>query len=338
MGYNWNNEIKMHGTLVAVLVYGGHLVMTGRMTSANLITFIFYQRQLDYYIYWLAFEVAGIMDCVGASRKVFEYMHRKPAMPFDGEHRPTVQGTVCFNDVYFTYPSSPSTPVLKGLNLTIKAGTTVALVGPSGGGKSTIVSLIQNLYEPDSGSITIDGIPIANVDHAYYHERVALVAQEPILYNGTIRENILYGCDWATEEDMLEAAQKANVHNFVMELEEGYDTQCGDRGVQMSGGQKQRIAIARAMVRNPCVLILDEATSALDAESEAQVQEAISRCAGKRTVVIVAHRLSTVLAADEIAVIQKGSVIQIGTHESLMEDTDGLYYSLISKQFFNVID
>ncbi|KIH61372.1 hypothetical protein ANCDUO_08358 [Ancylostoma duodenale] len=121
-----------------------------------------------------------------------------------------------------------------GLNLTIKAGTTVALVGPSGGGKSTIVSLIQNLYEPDSGSITIDGIPIANVDHAYYHERVALVAQEPILYNGTIRENILYGCDWATEEDMLEAAQKANVHNFVMELEEGYDTQCGDRGVQMS--------------------------------------------------------------------------------------------------------
>ncbi|KIH54878.1 ABC transporter, ATP-binding protein [Ancylostoma duodenale] len=207
-------------------------------------------------------------------QSVFEYMHRKPAMPFDGEQRPIVQGTICFEDVYFTYPSRPNNPVLKsvhdppvewalfqGLNLTIKAGTTVAL----------------HMYEPDSGSITIDGIPIQNVDHEYYHERVSLVAQEPILYNGTVRENILYGCDWATEEDMLEAARKANVHNFVMELEKDYDTQCGDRGVQMSGGQKQRIAIARAMVRNPCVLILDEATSALDVESEAQVQEAINR-------------------------------------------------------------
>ncbi|RCN46804.1 antigen peptide transporter 2 [Ancylostoma caninum] len=338
MGYTWNNEFNQNGVLIAVLCYGGHLVMTDNLTAASLLTFLLYQIQLGENVYWLGFVIAGIMDCVGSSRKVFEYMHRKPAMPFDGDQRPIVQGTICFEDVYFTYPSRPNNPVLKGLNLTIKAGTTVALVGPSGGGKSSIVSLIQHMYEPDSGSITIDGIPIQNVDHEYYHERVALVAQEPILYNGTVRENILYGCDWATEEDMLEAARKANVHNFVMELEKDYDTQCGDRGVQMSGGQKQRIAIARAMVRNPCVLILDEATSALDAESEAQVQEAINRCAGKRTVLIVAHRLSTVERADAIAVIQKGSLVQIGTHESLMEETDGLYYSLISKQLLAPID
>ncbi|KAK6727494.1 hypothetical protein RB195_005277 [Necator americanus] len=334
MGYTWNNEFSENAILLAVLSYGGHLVMSENLTADSLITFLLYQIQLDENVYWLGFVIAGIMDCVGASRKVFAYMYRKPAMAFDGNQRPILQGTICFEDVYFTYPSRPNNPILKGFNLTIKAGTTVALVGPSGGGKSSIVSLIQRMYDPESGSITIDGIPIQNVDHEYYHERVALVAQEPVLYNGTVRENILYGCEWATEEDMLEAAQKANVHDFVMELEKEYDTQCGDKGVHMSGGQKQRIAIARAMVRNPCVLILDEATSALDSESEAQIQEAINRCAGKRTVLIVAHRLSTVEKADLIAVIQKGSVVQIGTHSTLMNDNDGLYRSLIPKQLF----
>ncbi|KAK6014037.1 ABC transporter, ATP-binding protein [Ostertagia ostertagi] len=260
------------------------------------------------------------MDCVGASRKVFEYMHRKPAMALDGTERPVLRGTVRFEDVYFTYPSRPNNPVLKVvLNLTIPAGSIVALVGPSGGGKSSIVSLLQHMYEPNSGTITIDDIPLKKIDHEYFHENVVLVAQEPVLYNGSIRDNILYGCDWATEEDMLEAAEMANVNGFVMELEKNYDTMCGDRGVQMSGGQKQRIAIARALVRKPCVLVLDEATSALDAESEAQVQEAINRCSGKLTVLIVAHRLSTVEKADTIAVIQEGSVVQIGTHQSLMK-------------------
>uniref|UniRef100_A0A183G9E0 ABC transporter domain-containing protein n=1 Tax=Heligmosomoides polygyrus TaxID=6339 RepID=A0A183G9E0_HELPZ len=386
MGYTWNNELNENGVLIAVLCYGGHLVMSGKflfpireeLTAENLITFLLYQFQLGETVYWAAFVVAGIMDCVGSSRKVFEYMHRKPKMPFDGTEKPALQGTIRFKDVHFTYPSRPNNPVLMGLNLTIRAGSSLALVGPSGGGKSSIVSLLQHMYEPISGSITIDDIPIKNIDHEYYHERIVLVAQEPVLYNGSIRDNILYGCDWATEEDMLEAAQKANVHDFVMELEKKYDTDCGDRGVQMSGGQKQRIAIARALVRKPCVLILDEATSALDAESEAQVQEAINRyicvtafrrvieeplcslrvvkqfmmshqvlppfvlylalqsrflrCAGKHTVLIVAHRLSTVEKADTIAVIQKGSVIQIGTHGSLMEDSEGLYYSLVSRQ------
>ncbi|WKX89688.1 hypothetical protein Q1695_008939 [Nippostrongylus brasiliensis] len=332
MGYTWNNEFNQNGVLIAVLCYGGHLVMSGALNAEHLITFLLYQIQLGENIYWIAYVVAGIMDCVGASRKVFEYMHRKPAMSLDGSEKPPLQGTICFNDVYFTYASRPNNPVLKGLNLTIRSGTTVALVGPSGGGKSSIVSLLQNMYEPDRGTITIDGVPIKNIDHEFYHERVVLVAQEPVLYNGSIRENILYGCDWATESDMLEAAMMANVHGFVMEMDKKYETECGDRGVQMSGGQKQRIAIARALVRKPCVLILDEATSALDTESEAQVQEAINRCSGKHTVLIVAHRLSTVEKADQIVVIQQGSAVQIGTHQTLMAQPDGLYYSLVSKQ------
>ncbi|KJH48597.1 ABC transporter, ATP-binding protein [Dictyocaulus viviparus] len=344
-------------------------VFTGQLTADLLITFLLYQFQLAEYVYWISSVVTGIMECVGASRKVVNYIHRQPAMDYAGVEKPTLKGTIRFVDVYFTYPARPNNVVLRGLNLTIEAGLTTALVGPSGGGKSSIVSLIEHMYEPTSGSITIDDIPIQNIDHEYYHERIALVAQEPILYNCTIRENILYGCEWASEADMLEAAKKANVHDFVMELEKNYDTLCGDKGVQMSGkfpiclgiacgiltdllhriplwkfhcGQKQRIAIARAMVRNPCILILDEATSALDADSENQIQEAINQqvfswCAGRHTVLVIAHRLSTVERADTIAVIQHGTVVQVGTHKSLMDDRGGLYHSLVSKQFFSAI-
>uniref|UniRef100_A0A0K0D097 ABC transporter domain-containing protein n=1 Tax=Angiostrongylus cantonensis TaxID=6313 RepID=A0A0K0D097_ANGCA len=251
------------------------------------------------------------MECVGASRKVFEYMNRDPLIPNDGTMEPKLGGRIEFTDVHFTYPSRPNNPVLKGLNLVIEAGQTTALVGPSGGGKSSIVSLIQHFYEPNSGTVTIDGVNIKDISHIFYHQKISLVAQEPVLYNGSVRYNILYGCDWATEEDMLRASKTANVHDFIMELEQGYDTNCGEKGVQMSGGQKQRIAIARALVRNPVVLILDEATSALDAESEALVQEALNRCARERTVLIIAHRLSTIEKADQIAVIHKGLLVQV---------------------------
>ncbi|KIH46179.1 ABC transporter, ATP-binding protein [Ancylostoma duodenale] len=295
MGYTWNNEFNQNGVLIAVLCYGGHLVMAGGL----LFEIFCLLSSCSFYAYSWTFTV---LTCNFVTDNL------------------TAASLLTFLLYQIQLGENVYVNLFQGLNLTIKAGTTVALVGPSGGGKSSIVSLIQHMYEPDSGSITIDGIPIQNVDHEYYHERVSLVAQEPILYNGTVRENILYGCDWTTEEDMLEAARKANVHNFVMELEKDYDTQCGDRGVQMSGGQKQRIAIARAMVRNPCVLILDEATSALDAESEAQVQEAINRCAGKRTVLIVAHRLSTVERADAIAVIQKGSLVQVESRSRIVLD------------------
>lgn len=294
------------------------------------------------------------METVGASRKVFELMSRKPKFVLDGVEKPLVNGNIHFSEVDFTYPSRPNNPVLKNLTLNIKAGETVALVGPSGGGKSSIVSLIEHFYQPDNGTITLDGIPIKDINHVYYHQKIALVAQEPILYDGSVRHNILYGCDFATEDDMINVSKMANVHDFVIELEKGYDTNCGEKGVQMSGGQKQRIAIARALVRNPAVLILDEATSALDTESEALVQEALSRCAQERTVIIIAHRLSTIEKADKIAVIVKGNLVQVrilprtlhilsfnlfslqtGTHNELMTDTDGVYYSLVSRQMLN---
>ena len=236
----------------------------------------------------------------------------------------------------------------------VNPNETIALVGPSGAGKSSIISLLEHFYEAQSGNITLDGISIRDFDHKYLHQKVALVAQEPVLYDGTVRYNILYGCEgWKTEEDMVEAAKLANIHDFILETEKGYDTQCGEKGVQMSGGQKvgsivhhsliysnllfqQRIAIARALVRSPAVLILDEATSALDAESEHIIQEALQKCAVGRTVIVIAHRLSTVEKADRIVVIQKGKVVQFGNHHSLMQDPTGLYFSLVHRQLQSV--
>ncbi|CAD6184877.1 unnamed protein product [Caenorhabditis auriculariae] len=335
MGYTWTNEFFDNALLVGVLFYGGHLVMTNKMTGDQFITFLLYQMQLGENLYSLSYVFSGLMESVGASRKVFEYMNRKPGFEMNGKMRPDVNGAISFENVEFTYPSRPKNPVLKDLTLKIGAGETVALVGPSGGGKSSIVSLIEHFYEPQSGNISLDGIPIKDIAHIYYHQKIALVAQEPVLYDGSVRYNILYGCDWATEDDMLTAAKTANVHEFVMELEKGYDTNCGEKGVQMSGGQKQRIAIARALVRNPSVLILDEATSALDAESEALVQQALTRCAKERTVLIIAHRLSTIEKADRIAVIYKGSLVQTGNHTELMKDTAGLYHSLVARQMLS---
>ncbi|CAL2032643.1 unnamed protein product [Caenorhabditis brenneri] len=335
MGYTWNNEFCDNAILIAVLSYGGHLVLSGKMGKEELITFLLYQMQLGENLYNLSYVMSGLMEAVGASRKVFDLMNREPQFELDGSKKPHVNGNITFSHVGFTYPSRPNNPVLKDLTLNIKAGETVALVGPSGGGKSSIVSLIEHFYEPTEGSVTLDGVPIKDINHVYYHQKVALVAQEPVLYNGSVRHNILYGCDFATEDDMLNASKMANVHDFVMDMEKGYDTNCGEKGVQMSGGQKQRIAIARALVRNPAVLILDEATSALDTESEALVQQALSKCAMERTVIIIAHRLSTIEKANKIAVIVKGHLVQMGTHNELMKDLDGIYFSLVSRQMLN---
>ncbi|GMR34622.1 hypothetical protein PMAYCL1PPCAC_04817, partial [Pristionchus mayeri] len=311
VGSNIVGEFSNNAILVAVLAYGAHLVISERMHAEHFISFMIYQMQLGENLYNMSWALNGMMQSVGASRKVFEYIHRVPMIVNEGELKADVQGEIKIEELTFAYPSRPKNVVLKSLDLSINAGETVALVGLSGGGKSSIVSLIEHFYDPDAGSITLDGLDIREYDHEHFHQKVALVSQEPILYNGTVRSNISYGCDWATDEDIIKASKIANAHDFVVDLEQGYDTPCGEKGAQMSCGQKQRIAIARALIRNPSVLILDEATSALDAESEQAVQTALRAATAGRTVLIIAHRLSTIEAADRIAVINKGRVVQV---------------------------
>ncbi|KHJ75410.1 antigen peptide transporter-like 2 domain protein [Oesophagostomum dentatum] len=240
MGYTWNNEFCDNAILVAVLFYGGHLVMSGIYDdnrSADQVLALPNAIGREFIQYRLCHDWPnGMCRCFKKTvLQVFEYMFRDSQIPNDGKKEPALEGRIEFKNVHFTYPSRPNNPVLKDLNLVIEAGQTTALVGPSGGGKSSIVALIQHFYEPNKGTISIDGVNVQDISHVYFHQKIALVAQEPVLYNGSVRYNILYGCDWATEEDMLRAAHTANVHNFVMELEKGYDTNCGEKGVQMSG-------------------------------------------------------------------------------------------------------
>ncbi|CAB0012629.1 unnamed protein product [Nesidiocoris tenuis] len=271
------------------------------------------------------------------------------------------RGQISFEDVHFSYPIRPEQPILRGLNLSIAAGETVALVGESGCGKSTIISLLERFYKPSSGSIKLDGIGIDRIKLSSLRSQLGIVTQEPILFSGTIKYNIAYGAlnRELTDAEIIEAAKKANIHNFICSLPLGYETPCGDRGTQMSGGQKQRIAIARALIRNPKILLLDEATSALDVESEKVisssnesctsahlmaltifififqffqvVQEALDQARIGRTSLIVSHRLSTVQNADKIVVIQNGVVVESGTHAELME-SQGFYHQLVKKQ------
>uniref|UniRef100_A0A1I8AYT8 ABC transmembrane type-1 domain-containing protein n=1 Tax=Meloidogyne hapla TaxID=6305 RepID=A0A1I8AYT8_MELHA len=311
-GFQWVNELANNCILVAILSYGGHLVLSGRMTADQMLAFMLYQLQLGENFYMLNSVGTSLMECVGASRKVFEYMKRVPKIKLEkGELMPE-----------------------KDLSFSILPGEVVALVGPSGAGKSSIIALLEHFYEPLFGQILLDDSPIDLYEHRYFHKIVSLVSQEPTLYACSVRENILYGCEENeyTMDDVIKAAKLANIHNFVINSEFGYETKCGENGVQMSGGQKQRIAIARALVRNPVVLILDEATSALDSESEHVIQESIMLCKKGRTVLLIAHRLSTVERADRIIVLNEGNIVQMGSHSELMDQTEGLYNKLVKRQ------
>lgn len=244
-----------------------------------------------------------------------------------------VRGDVTFEDVRFRYPTRPQVPILRGLNLNIKKGQYVALVGSSGCGKSTTISLIERFYDVLSGSVKLDGVDIRDINLGSYRSCISLVQQEPVLFSGTIRENILLGTprDDITEDEMIEAAEMANIHQFVMSLPDGYDTYCGSKGSLLSGGQKQRVAIARALIRNPKILLLDEATSALDSESEKVVQAALDQAAKGRTTIAVAHRLSTIQNADIIYVFEEGKVLESGTHQELLANK-AKYYELVKLQ------
>jgi ATP-binding cassette subfamily B protein len=325
--------------LIAVLWYGGRLVLDNVMTVGELTAFLLYTTGVAMSLGTLASLWSDFMSAAGAGDRVFDLLDRAPLIPLRGGTAPTsILGNVAFSGVHFTYPSRPDIPVLRGIDLRIAAGEMVALVGPSGGGKSTIAGLIPRLYDPKDGLITIDGYNLRDLDPSSLRRHIATVSQEPILFSTTIYENIAYGAGEVTPsaEDIEAAARAANAHDFIMSFPDGYQTTVGERGVQLSGGQKQRVAIARAVLRDPAILILDEATSALDAESEHLVQEALERLTKRRTTLVIAHRLSTVIGADRVLVIDGGRIVQEGPHDALMRAGDGMYRKLVERQFVHL--
>ncbi|KAJ7532162.1 hypothetical protein O6H91_14G074500 [Diphasiastrum complanatum] len=270
-----------------------------------------------------------------AAYKIFEVIHRTPGIDvFDlkGTVLEDINGDIEFQHVDFTYPARPDFPVFRDFCLTIPRGITAALVGESGSGKSTVISLIERFYDPQAGKVLIDGLDVKKMQLKWMRQQIGLVSQEPILFGASIKENIAYGKDGATLEEIKTASELANAATFINRLPKGLDTQVGEHGTQLSGGQKQRVAIARAILKNPSILLLDEATSALDNESERVVQEALDRIMVNRTTVVVAHRLSTIRNADSIAVVQRGVIIERGTHSGLLENPDGAYSQLVRLQ------
>jgi ATP-binding cassette, subfamily B, bacterial MsbA len=270
---------------------------------------------------------ARMQEGVGASKRVFEILAMEGEvrdLP-DAKPLPRIEGKVELDDVHFHYRDDQE--VIQGISFTVEPGQTIALVGPSGAGKSTLVQLLHRFYDPIKGEIRIDGVPLKSVQQSSYWQQIGIVPQETILFGGTILENIEYAKPGVTKEEVIEAAKAANAHNFIMETPEGYETIVGEKGIRLSAGQRQRIAIARAILKNPRILILDEATSALDNESELLIQDALERLMQGRTSFIIAHRLSTIHNAERIIVLDKGKIIESGNHAQLMKEK-GLYHKL----------
>uniref|UniRef100_A0A8C7VLU2 ABC-type oligopeptide transporter ABCB9 n=1 Tax=Oncorhynchus mykiss TaxID=8022 RepID=A0A8C7VLU2_ONCMY len=330
--YMWSSCISELVLQVAILFYGGHLVITEQMSGGTLISFVIYELELGECLESIASVYTGLMQGVGAAEKVFEYIDREPKHQHDGKEVPdTCKGLVEFKDVTFSYPTRPETDILKSVSFTLRPGEVTALVGPSGSGKSSCVGLLENFYAPQQGQVLLDGRPVHTYQHGFLHSRVALVGQEPVLFARSVEQNITYGLTDIPMEAVVQAATEANAHDFITGLTNGYNTGVGEKGTQLSGGQKQRVAIARALIRNPHVLILDEATSALDAESEHVVQQALNNIMRQHTVLVIAHRLSTVERADNIIVINRGCVVEQGPHSQLMAK-GGLYCKLVQRQ------
>ena len=333
-GYRWSTEMTSFIMTLLILYYGGHLVVTGGLSGGNLVSFILYSFELTYSIQDIGNVFTGLMEVVGASRKVFFYINRKPLVDTNGTLAPPtgINGHIEFRNVSFCYPSRKDVNVLTDLSFTARKGEVVALVGASGGGKSSVINLLQHFYQPTLGQVLIDGIPVVDYQHNFLHRTMSIVQQEPVLFARSISENIKYGLGSEVAHTEVEsAAMLANAHSFISAMPDEYRTETGEKGVQLSGGQKQRIAIARALIRNPTILLLDEATSALDSESEHLVQQAINENLTGKTVIVIAHRLSTIEKADKILVINKGRIVEMGSHNQLLEK-NGEYASLVSKQ------
>ncbi len=326
----------LFGAIFFILWQGAMLVEKGVMEVGDLFSFILYTGLIGGAIGSLGNLYTALTGALGATERIQEILETtseveiQPVKITDAER---FTGNISYKDIHFSYPTRKDVPVLKGINLDIKSGDKVALVGMSGSGKSTMVQLLLQFYQPDQGTITIDGKPATEYDLSIYRQNMAIVPQEVMLFGGTIRENILYGKPDATEAEIIEAAKQSNAWEFIDSFPEKLETIVGDRGIKLSGGQRQRIAIARAILRNPSILLLDEATSSLDAESEKVVQDALNKLMEGRTSVIIAHRLATIREVDTIYVIDEGQIIEQGTHEELSAVEDGAYSGLAKLQF-----
>jgi len=317
-------------SILSAVWYGGNLVISGVLSVGQVIAFLIYIMTVTGPFTSIAQTWVSWQQSIAASQRVFEILDEKPELIEDSAgEMPPIKGHIRFENVSFGYKDGQV--VLRNVNLEVKPGEVLALVGPSGAGKSTIVNLIMRFYDPNSGRVMIDGIDIRMVNARSLRRQIGIVPQDPFLFPISIRDNIAVGRPDATDEEIIEAAKIANAHDFILSLERGYESVVGERGCTLSGGQRQRIAIARAILRNPRILIFDEATSALDSESEAQIQRALAKVIKGRTTIIIAHRLSTIKMADKIAVIDRGEIREIGTHRELMAKRN-LYYRLYESQ------
>ncbi len=325
----------LFASITAILWFGAQDVLAGEMTGGTLAQFVLYAAFAAGSIGELAEVWGELQQAAGAAERLIELLAVRPAIQSPAAPKPfpaRPRGEIVFRDVGFAYPSRPEERVLNGVSFSVKPGERVAIVGPSGAGKSTIFSLLQRFYDPQDGVIRVDGVALPEADITALRGRMALVSQENVIFSGSVLDNIRYGAEDASESDARRAAKAALAHDFIQKLPEQYATRLGERGVMLSGGQRQRIAIARALLRDAPILLLDEATSALDAESETLVQSALERVMQGRTTLIIAHRLATVLRADRILVMDKGQIVEEGTHEALVK-RGGLYARLAALQF-----
>jgi len=326
----------LFGGIFFILYQGAILVQSGQMSIGDLFSFIIYTGIIGGSIASLGTFYTQLAGALGATDRILEIMESTPEISPNNQNNANpifLKGDIVFEGVSFNYPSRPEAAVLKDISLRVQQGQKIALVGSSGAGKSTIVSLLMRFHAVTDGKISIDGQDIGSYDLFQYRKNFATVPQDVILFGGTIRENIAYGMPTASEAEIMEAARKANALEFINKLSEGLNTIVGDRGIRLSGGQKQRVAIARAILKDPKILILDEATSSLDAESESLVQDALNTLMEGRTSIIIAHRLATIVDVDCIFVIHEGKVIESGTHSQLMTKQEGWYRYLANMQF-----
>jgi ATP-binding cassette subfamily B protein len=319
--------------IALILWLGARMVIHHEITIGTLSAFILYTLTVAISVSTLGALWTDIMNAAGASSRIFQILNRTPVISNEKGYTPkSLKGKITLSDVQFSYPTRPDYKVFDNLTLSIEEGEAIALVGRSGSGKSTIAALIQRLYDPDRGVIRIDDFNVAELSAGWLRQQIGTVSQEPVLMSTSIRENISYGRPEAGDTAIKRAAESAFAAEFIAGFPQQYDTLVGERGIQLSGGQKQRIAIARAMLKDPQILILDEATSALDAESEELVQQALQNLMRGRTVLIIAHRLSTVKKADRVIVLSKGTIVEEGTHHELLTRSDGTYFQLMQKQ------